>query len=444
MTTDHLSTTEDIQDAKTPGGLGRNFLWMAWSGVVSIANSVLVWVVLARMRDIEEVGHFTIVMGLYALFFSAVSLGLMPFLINEISRRASASVNKFVSSAGVFLTLSGIVSAVLMTGTGILVSGSSEVRIATAILSLAMLPSGIIALAEATAIAYGRARIVAAVSTVENTLRTIIPLALILNDHGIIAICISFAAVRFVALAAYLLVGWQQLARFAFVSSEFIRIAKVTPTFAGTVVFASVNWQAPVILLGYLSTDAELAEFGAASRFLIPVAILMASYANAVQPSIVQAIGSAPETARSYIGKVLSYPVAVAVAAAIGSLLFSRPILSAMFGAGYEPAAPILNILALGTIPFCIVMIAARALVAVRSERIDLYANVLGVASCFCAGILLIPEYGARGAALAQLISFALMALIETVCLARRIGGSSLWRVATVSSACILVLGLWN
>ena len=42
-----------------PGSLGRNFLWMTWSGVISIANSLLVWVFMARMRDIDDVGRFT-------------------------------------------------------------------------------------------------------------------------------------------------------------------------------------------------------------------------------------------------------------------------------------------------------------------------------------------------------------------------------------------------
>ena len=68
--------------------VAQNLLWMVWSGAISIANSMLIWIFLARLREPEELGRFTIVMGLYALFYSVCSLGLMPFLVSEISRRS--------------------------------------------------------------------------------------------------------------------------------------------------------------------------------------------------------------------------------------------------------------------------------------------------------------------------------------------------------------------
>src|SRR5687768_16775468 len=85
--TDPSATNEFTPSADKPPEVGRNFLWMTWSAIISIANSVLVWIFMARLRDVDEVGRFTIVMGLYALFFSIVSLGLTPYLVNEMSRR---------------------------------------------------------------------------------------------------------------------------------------------------------------------------------------------------------------------------------------------------------------------------------------------------------------------------------------------------------------------
>ena len=45
---DHAST-EKKATAVESNKLGRNFLWMSWSGVISIANSVLVWMFMARV-----------------------------------------------------------------------------------------------------------------------------------------------------------------------------------------------------------------------------------------------------------------------------------------------------------------------------------------------------------------------------------------------------------
>src|SRR5688500_11928749 len=85
--------------------IGRGFFWMALSGTVSIANSVVLWIFLARMRPAEELGRFTIVMAVYALFVSVCSLGLMPYFVTEIRRLrdktngAGRTVVGFISGA---------------------------------------------------------------------------------------------------------------------------------------------------------------------------------------------------------------------------------------------------------------------------------------------------------------------------------------------------------
>lgn len=424
--------------------VGQNLLWMVWSGVISIANSVLVWMFIARMRDVEELGRFTIVMGLYALFFSFCSLGLIPFLVSEISRRKElveqTGISGFVGSGSVFLLISGVVCAGLMAVGGFWVSESWSVRMATSILSLAMIPTGLIYVAEATAIAFGRTRLIAFVTTLENVLRTIVPLGLIWFDYSISAICGSFVAVRILALLVYCAAANKQIANFSVNAADFRQIAKVTPTFAATVIFASINWQAVIILLGRFSTEAESAKYGVASRFLIPVSILMASYASVIQPVLSQSIGKLTENSGLYLSKMASYPLIFSTLAAILSPFLSQRILTTFFGSNYADAAPTLDILALSIVPFCLVMVVARGLVATNSQHIDLIANMLGVAVCVSAGLWLIPQYGATGAALAQLFSFLLMAVVEIGYLSRKITGFNIWRTASLSSACLLIV----
>ncbi|HMS40966.1 MAG TPA: polysaccharide biosynthesis C-terminal domain-containing protein [Pyrinomonadaceae bacterium] len=421
--------------------LARNMAWMVWSGVVSIANSILLWIFIARLRDVEELGRFTIVMGLYALFFTVCSLGLMPYMTSEISRRSDSE--KFVGSASIFLTISGFVCAILMTAVGFFVSESDSVRISTAILSLAMLPTGLISVAEAAAIAHGRTRLIAFVTTVENLLRTIIPLGLLYAGFDISIISASFVAVRFAALAIYFVAASEFFAKFSFDKFEFGKILKVTPTFAGTIIFAAINWQAAVILLGRISTETEAAKFGAASRFLIPVTILMASYASVIQPALAR---FTKEDSGAYLAKMARYPLVLATFAALLSPFLSRFVLTFLFGEKYADVAPVLDILAVSVVPFCVVMIAARGLVAANAPHIDLLANALGVLVTFAVGFWLIPAYGAKGAALAQLVSFLLMALVEVVYLSKKTNSFKIWRTASISSIFLFAtyIIIWN
>ncbi len=432
--------------------LAHNFLWMTLSGIISIANSVLVWTFMARMRDVDEVGRFTIVMGLYALFYSIVSLGLMSYLVNEISWRISAapesgsSAPSFVGSSSVFLTISGVICAILMSAGGFLVSSSWQVRFSAMVLSLAMIPTGLGAVCEAYAIAHDRVRLVAAVSTVENLLRTIVPISLIWFGSDMFSICAAFAAVRFIAIIIYFVAGRFRVTDFAFSYSDLRQIAKVCPTFAGTITAASINWHAPLFMLGYLSTETASAEFGAASRFLIPVTILMSSYGNVLQSALARFKADPDGNFGPYLAKMTAYPVIGATFIAIGSLFLSRQVLTVLFGEAYESAAPVLNLLALSAIPFCLVIVAARGLIAVNSQRIDLAGNVLGVVVCVLTGMILIPRYGAVGAAASLFFSFLSMAVFDITYLSRKTGGFSVWKTASLASAGLFIMYavLWN
>ncbi|MCY7374715.1 MAG: oligosaccharide flippase family protein [Pyrinomonadaceae bacterium] len=428
------------------GGLG----WLVWSGTASVANSVLLWIFIARWRDAEELGRFTIVMGLYALFYNVCALGLSPYLVSEISRRRERNLTadggekniifRFIGSAAIFLTASGTVCAALMAASVFFVSDSAPVRVAAVVLSAALVPTGAITLAETVAVSFGRARLMAIVTTLENALRTVVPLILILLGYPMWAICLSFVAVRIVALGVYLLAAGKNLALFAFDRNDFAALAKVAPTFAGTIIFASLNWQIPIILLARLSAETESARFGVASRFLIPAAIFAASYACSMQPALIRHYEKSVGAAASYLSRMASYALILTAAAAMLAPLLSRVVLTALFGEKYADAAQTLEILAVSVVPFSLVIIAARGLVAANAQHVDLFANIFGAAIGLCAGLLLVPKYGAVGAATAQMLSFFLMSLVVVGYLSFRMKGFWLWRAAAVSFVGLLII----
>lgn len=406
--------------------LASGFLWITWSAVIGIANSLLIWVFMARFRDIEEVGKFSIVMGLYALFFSIVSLGLMPYLVNEISKRTSAdgkpddSVFSFIGSSSALLLLSGLATAAVMCATAFLESDSEQVRSAAMVLSIGLIPCGLITLAESTAISFGRAGLVAVSTTIENILRTIVPIMLIWWGFDFFYVCLSFAAVRFIALGVYLVSELDLLARSTFNKTQFREVLTACPTFAGITIFSSINWQAALLMLGYLATEAESAKYGVASRFLVPVTIMMASFASVLQPNVSRKAAEGLSSLISYLARSARIPLIGAIALGILTPLFAEQVLGILFGAEYQDGAAVLDILVLCIIPFSLVMISATGLIATGSQRIDLIANILGVIVCIATALVLIPAYGSTGAALAQLFSFISMAAVNIGYLSRQ------------------------
>jgi O-antigen/teichoic acid export membrane protein len=136
------------------------------------------------------------------------------------------------------------------------------------------------------------------------------------------------------------------------------------------------------------------------------------------------------------------YPLILSTLAALISPFLSAQILVALFGDNYADVAPTLNILAVSVVPFCLVMVVARGLVATNSQHVDLLANALGAVACFFVGAMLIPQYGAVGAALAQLFSFLLIALVEIGYLSKKLVSFNVWRTGSFSSACLMIIYL--
>lgn len=415
---------------------------MAWSAVVSIANSVLIWIFMARWRETEVLGKFTIVMSLYMLFFTICSLGLSPFIINETTRLQSSqndAAKGFISTTAISLLVWGFVCALLMTLTGFAASSSLEVWTSTAILSLAMIPTGVITASEAVSISFGRTRLIAFVTTLENVLRTVIPLALIYFNYELPVIFASFVFVRFTAITIYAFAGRKLFSIFDFDREILKRIVKAAPTFAIITILASLNWQILAILLGRFSTESETAKYGVASRFLIPVMIVMASYASVIQPLIAQKLQDSETETGVLLSKVVRNVLLVATFAGIVSPFLATYVLTVLFGTTYADVAPTLNILALTVAPFCAVMIIARGLVAKNLQKVDLMANAVGVFISVALGSILVTRFGALGAATTQLVAFLTIALIQMGALSSAIKGFAIWRTTAISFACLIL-----
>ena len=414
--------------------LMRRAAWLVWSGVVNVANSVLLWMVMARWREAAEVGRFTVAISIYLIFTALCSLGLGPYLVSEITRRKEQQEShlNFIASASGFLVLVSLVAMVLMGVTGLMVSESSEVRFTTALLSLALLPTGLMVVAEAVFIANGKTRVIAFATTAENIFRTLVPLLLVMAGSRLAWIGLSFVGARLLACLVYALAArgtWSHLLTVQ--RKEIIKIIKVMPTFAGITIFSALHWQIAAILIGRFGSEIAAAQYGVASRFLIPVAVLLASYTSVLQPEATRRAAVSLTALGKFISHYLQLVLMLALPFVAGIWLLSREALTWLFGATYGEAAVALSLLGASALPLSLVMLVARGLVATNHQRIDLLGNIAGVATCCLFCLFLIPRFGATGAAAAQLLSMIVLAGIEIVYAGRYLFkieiGKTLW-----------------
>lgn len=444
-------------ESQTSASLTRRAAWLVWSGGVNVANSVLLWMVMARWREAAEVGRFTVAVSIYLTFVALCSLGLGPYLVSEITRRKEqhGAHLPFIASAAAFLFATSLGLAALMCATGFVVSAVREVQITTALLSLALLPTSLLVTAEAVFIANGKTRVIALANTVENLFRTLVPLLLVLAGYRLALIGLSFVGARVLACAVYALAArgtWSQL-RLA-ERKDVVALAKAMPTFAGITVCSALHWQIAALLLGRFGTEVAAAQYGVASRFLVPVAVLLASYTSVLQPEATRRAALSLKALGEFLSRSSQLVVMLALPFVAGIWLLAREALVWLFGAQYGEAATVLGLLGTSALPLCLVMLVARGLVASNHQRVDLFANVAGVMTCGLLCYALIPHFGATGAAAAQLLSMLVLMGIEIVYAARYLFKIEIGKTLLQCGAPLLVMsvvvwqarawGLWS
>lgn len=401
-----------VSNAQASPSILHNTLWMAWSGTINIANSVVLWMALARWRTAAEVGQFATVMSLYTIFITVCGLGLTPYLASELARRNDR--RRLLSSAALLILAASSVCMLAMMVTGRYTNQAASAQTATLILSLAIIPTGIVAIGEAVFTAFGQARVIALATTTENLLRTILPLVLLYRGHTLPVICAAFVAVRVAACAVYGIAAWRRFGIPALPAPQLVReITKAAPVFAGVTILASVHWQLGTVLAARLGGETAAADFGVASRFLVPAMILLWSYVSVIQPAAARLAQQSLPQLGEFLASCLRLVLALALPVAVGGLTLGMNLLVLLFGPNYASASLALGFLAASIVPFSIVMIASRGLIATQRQHIDLLANLTAVIVNLLANLLLIPRFGAAGAACAQFLSLTAMAVVE-------------------------------
>jgi len=177
---------------------------------------------------------------------------------------------------------------------------------------------------------------------------------------------------------------------------------------AGALVVASLHTRIDVWLLAVLSDGADVAHYALPAR--IAEGLLL--------PAAVAAVLVLPLTGRQTVARIrgrqaLRYVGLVAVLVATGATItavFAEPVLRTAFGTTYAADAPVLRLLCLAAVPSA-VAIGLAPVIALLARRLFLRTMVAALALNVLANLLLVPDHGATGAAIASVLSTTLLAV---------------------------------
>ena len=164
--------------------------------------------------------------------------------------------------------------------------------------------------------------------------------------------------------------------------------------------------QLGILLLGFMSANAEAGLYKVASQFAMLVSLGYVAANTALAPRIARSWREGRFDAVSrLVTQGARISVGIAVPLVLAFLLAGAWILTIAFGEEFAAGALPLAILALGQLVNCFVGSSTALLNMTHHERHNSYAFAIGIALNLMLGLALIPSYGAVGAAIAAAVS---------------------------------------
>lgn len=287
-----------------------------------------------------------------------------------------------------------------------------------------------------------------AVLNIFNTLTTVaIGGAVLWLGHGLVALICAYGIAKVLTFGFAL---WQLHRLGAAPESRFdarlmATLLKGSWPFFVTTLFVMLYARLDIVMLSFFRPETEVGYYNAAYKVMEGLGLLSASFVTAIYPVLSRLFLDRPDRLREVYHQALRYLLAFVLPAATGLALIARDLMPLLFGATFAPAALALAILVWGQALDSINPLLSQTLRATNRERSVAAITGVGATVNLVANLALIPRYGLYGAAIATVLSFGILLLINLRVLHVVIGATPLGLpVLRTSAATLLMAGaLW-
>ena len=393
-----------------------NFVANVFNSLSRFTSSIII----ARILGPTLTGLYSLVLFTYYIAEICTNLGLQNLATKYISqfsgkddKESMEKVFSYVVKAKLLFT--AIASVVLMFISGYFAEFYSQPSLKWYIIffAIALFPEGIALISQSVVQGLQEYRALAIRNLLIapiHVLLTILALFLHYGIAGLITVNLIISVLDFVIY--YFFVKKRVRLRFKFDEPLSIdlrkRIFKYNWQVAIIVALDAIVWQRTgVLFLGKLSTQAEVAFYGLAFNFSTwTIGFLPNIFGGVLFPAISELHGSnETKQIEKLFLRSTRYFMMLSIPIAVGGIGLSSVLVKLLYGSAYILMAPVLSIL---LISICIGVIstpAAAVLYAIERQAISLKAGIIATIINITINLILIPKFGAVGAALANFMA---------------------------------------
>ncbi len=378
----------------------KNTSWLFTEKILRIFIAFIVTVLVVRYLGPEQFGLLSYAISFYGLFSTISILGLEGISIRELVKHPE-SRDTILGSVFLLRLVGGLVTIIII---ALILFISSE-QIDTSILILIISTSAIFQSFSVTDY-YFRAEVKAKYSVyvmmVSVLFTSTLKILLIILEAPLIYFAIVFSAEFFMAAAGFLLVykyNKLKIIKWNFRSEMAMNLLKDSwPLILSGLVIAIYTKIDQVMIKNMLDSK-ELGYYAVAVRlseawYFIPVTLT-----NSIFPAIVNAKNVSNKFYINRMQKLYDILAWMAISIAIPVSIFSKELITIIFGAEFQSAAPVLTIYIWAGVAVFLGVASSQYLITENFTRLSFFRTLMGMVFNIILNLVLIPKYGILGAA---------------------------------------------
>lgn len=206
-------------------------------------------------------------------------------------------------------------------------------------------------------------------------------------------------------------------------------------TFFGMSIASSLYSSMDILMIGFLSNDLQIGYYSAATKINKMVVTLITTTSAVLLPKLAEYINDNKIDEFSYLTKKSVNIISIiSIPMCFGLIILAKPIIYLLCGSEYLVSVGTMNlmnpiVIFIAISNLCIVQI----LPAIKKEKFALLIVIFGFLTNFIANFILIPKYGAKGAAIGTLSSEFIVMIIPSIYLRKEMFSADTVRVISQS-----------
>lgn len=432
----------------------RNFSFLTISQIGERSFNFILVIALARYLDVEEYGIYALTVSFVGMFGNLFDGGLNFLLTREI---ASSRKNEAVFFKQTLL-LKIIIGAIVFIGlivAAFAMQYNTKIFFTIALFAVAALIVSFSNTFRAVFIGHERMEFEGglamlyrflALTGVFFLLKAGISFPALILPHAVAALIVLFLS-YYLQTKIFPLVKSQ-----GYLNIKKLEIFKQAAPFAVGTVMSEIYFNVDSVMLSKISGIKAVGSYNAAYRLVFVSLLLANGLSMAAYPYFAKMWNEDRFKVHSVFNLIFKLLFLVSIPVSFIAAFFANDIIVFIFGGKFYESGGILQILIWTLIPLYLYHITGRALEAIGEQRFVARTMVVSVISNIMLNAFLIPAFGAKGAAIATLVTTSLILLTHLVFISRNIGSpriiDTIYRMAIPFIGFIVILvmtaGYWH